>query len=118
MIPTAQVLEHPLDLRRRACLVDGHHDRARVPEGEVDERPFVVGLRHERDALARLDASGHEPLGEVIHLGVEVPNGDIAPTIALREPEESKVRGFSQPVLEQVCGVPARLRADYGGGLG
>ena len=50
--------------RRRGRLVDRHGDRAGGPDGEVEHRPLVAGLRHQRDPVAGLDPGRDQPLGQ------------------------------------------------------
>src|SRR5262249_6695215 len=63
-------------------LVDGHHDGAGGPDGVVDERPLVAGMRHDRHPVAGGDAGGDQPLGERLHLVSELAGGDVFPGAA------------------------------------
>jgi len=108
----AGVLEDPLDLRRRARLVDRHHHRTGVEEGEVDEAPLVGGAGEEAHFLARLDARGGEALRERDHGGVEVGGGDVAPPVALQDGEQRPVGSRLDALRKQVGDVRVGIGGD------
>ena len=70
------------DLVDGAGLVDGHGHEAGRPAGEVEERPFVAGAAHDRDAVARFEAARDEAGGERVDLVVEFARRDGAPRVA------------------------------------
>ena len=76
-----RVLEDPLDLVRGTRLVDRHHDRARVEQREVDQRPLVRRACEESDLVAGFDPGRDESLGERDDLTTELRRGDVSPAL-------------------------------------
>ena len=82
--------QDPADLFHRGRLVDRDAHGAGGPDREVEDRPLVPRVRHERDPLAGRDSEGHEPLGDRGDLRGEgaCGHGDpgaAQPRLALRE---------------------------------
>jgi hypothetical protein len=111
----ARVLHVPANLRGRARLVDRHHHRTGVEQGEVDERPLVGGAGEEPDLVAGLDAGGHEALRERDDLPLELGGGDVAPAGALGNREQGEVRRGLHALDEQVGDVGVRVGRDERG---
>ena len=88
--------EEPLELVRRGGLVDGHGDRADVPERVVHERPLVAGPRQQRHAVTGLDPGGDQALGDAAHLLVERERGDVLPLGAGAPAERDALWGRSR----------------------
>ena len=70
------------DLVDRAGLVDGHGHEAGRPAREVEERPLVAGVAHDRDPVARFEAARDEAGGDGVDLVVELARRDGAPRVA------------------------------------
>ena len=78
--PDAGVGEDPLGLLGRGGLVDGDDDEARLPGGEVQQRPLIRRVRHDADGVSGLKTSGHQARGHLTHLGAEGTGAHLPPT--------------------------------------
>ena len=103
--PCARVAEDPLGLFRRGRFVDRHDDRARRPDGVVDQRPLVPGMRHQGHPVPGLDAGRDQALGQ---------RGDLVPELAGRyvRPLPGRARGPWGPGRRSItaCGCSAARR--------
>ena len=77
--PHPGVGENPLSLLSRGRLIDGHHHQARLPGGEVQQRPLVRGVRHDADGVAGLKALCDEACGHLAHFGAEGAGAHLSP---------------------------------------
>jgi len=73
------VREDPRHLLGGGRLVEGDRNGADGPDGPVEQRPLVPGAGHDADAVARLDATGHEALRHGDDLGVQLAGGQRDP---------------------------------------
>ncbi len=100
------VFEDPLDLRRRAGLVDRHHHRAGVEEREIHERPLVRRACEEADLPRRAGCRGRsEALRQSDDSCLEVGCGDVAPAVAVGHGEERTIRSGFDALHQQVGDV-------------
>ncbi len=81
---SAAVLEDPGELFRRGRLVHGHRDGPGRHDRQIGEHPLEPGVRHERDAVPWLDATGHEPLGGRSDLFGGLRDGPVDEVVARR----------------------------------
>ena len=58
-----------------------HCNAARGPDGVVDQRPLIAGMRHQPDPVAWPDAGGDEPLSQSGPVGAELRRRHILPVI-------------------------------------
>ena len=77
--PHPGIGEDPLGLLGRGRLVDGNHHQARLPGGEVQQRPLIRGVRHDAYSVARLEPPGHQPCSHLTYLGVEGTGAHLPP---------------------------------------
>ena len=77
--PRARVGEDPFGLLGGGGLVDRHGDGARGPDGVVDQRPLVPGVRHQRDPVPGLDAGRDQSIGHRDDLAGELARGHVRP---------------------------------------
>jgi hypothetical protein len=73
--PRAGILDDVLSLRGRERRVNGNRDAARAEDREIDDQPFRACLRHQDDAISRLQADGAEPQADVANALEEVLRG-------------------------------------------
>ena len=93
------ILEVVLNLAGRGGFVDRHHDGPGEPQAKVDQRPFVGGLTHEADFVARVNTRGHKTFGQSCYLVIKLLGGEVFPTaIGGRKREKDTVRIFCYPI--------------------
>ena len=107
--PRARVGQDPFDLLGRRRLVDRHGHRARGPDGVVDQRPLVPGVRHQRDPVSGLDARRDQSLGHRRHLVLELARGHVVPGPGgILAAEHHRLRLFGGPAEHDVGEVRGR----------
>ena len=111
------VAEHPCHLLGRRRLVHGHTCGARVPDRVVDDGPFVARARHDADALAGVNAVGHQALGNRAHPIQELLRRHGGPSTARGERQDLTIRVGPCP-LDHVVGEAARRGGGNDGGGG
>ena len=112
------VADDPLQLLGRRGLVDGNGHPAGREDGVVDEQPLESRVRHERDAVAFLHATGDEALGESADTLVELARGHVDEVVAVAVGGDRPAGIASGPFdhrLQQVCGDGKRLHRRTGG---
>ncbi|SIA68922.1 Uncharacterised protein [Mycobacteroides abscessus subsp. abscessus] len=107
------------DLVDGAGFVDRHGDEAGRPAGEVEERPLVAGAAHDRDPVARFEASGDEAGGDGVDLVVELARRDGAPRVADADLAQDQWAGRAalHALFEQVGDRRVLIDAHQDGGV-
>ena len=107
------------DLVDGAGLVDGHGHEAGRPAGEVEERPFVAGAAHDRDAVARFEAARDEAGGDGVDLVVELARRDGTPRVTDTDLAEDQRAGRAalHALFEQVGDRSVLVDAHQDGGV-
>ena len=65
--PSARVRGHVARLGRRQGRIDRYCDGAERQNREIRQEPFGTALRHDHDAIARLDARRHQSERKIPH---------------------------------------------------
>ncbi len=97
------------DLVGGGGLVDRDRDRAREPDGVVEQRPLVAGARQQPDPVAGVDARGDEALRDGRDLREELRGGDVEPPVSGAARERDRVRVLGR-VADDVVGESATER--------
>ena len=96
----------PGDLFGRGRLVDGYRDAAGVPDGVVDEGPFVPRARHDADAFPSLHPAGHDALGDGLHLIEELCGCYAHPRVSALQGEDHLGRVCLRVLHDVVGEIP------------
>ena len=105
-----------IHLKRRGTVIDRNDNRAGEPRGEICDRPFVAGGRHDGDGVSGLDSGTHQAFGERANLreilrGRHTVPGGIGARIRSRDVKGDMLRCSRRATHQKIGDVAVALQA-------